>query len=340
MTVADQPDTCTSNDTLYCWHYEFRGLTDGIFELPDADIYTACVDQEIIIRLISDHEILDSSISLAINGHIYDITSPYLTLNGNDSLIFAPNPGFWADGDTIHVELLEVENVESDSFIGTVEWEFYTDFSPPTFSLVQPAGFLISDTSPVVRIDIDDRYSGLDPSSVILTIDGTRINSSYFTISCDEDDNRDCYLALNCGAVGLSFTRGDSIEILIGAEDRPEPGYCLPNYGDSVFYFMVELLAECKAHPQPFSPNDDGINEYGKFEYPDMYENQGVVYIYDMDNKLVRELRNGDDYDSYLGIVYWDGRDEEGKIVDNGVYLYLVKVKGKIVCKGTLYIAK
>ncbi len=99
-------------------------------------------------------------------------------------------------------------------------------------------------------------------------------------------------------------------------------------------------IDSCFVHPQPFSPNDDGINEYGKFEYPEMSEDQGVLYIYDMDNKLVREMRNGDDLESDDGTIYWNGADDEGMVADNGIYLYLIKVDGEIVCKGTVYLAK
>ncbi len=341
VTAVDRPDECGPNDTIFCWGYYFGEGVIGIRELPAPDIYTACFDQKVIIRLESEEEIIDSTIRLVINEDTLDInSSPYLFLNDNDSLIFAPDSGFWEDGETVYVELIRVEDVLGDTLSNEVAWSFYTDFSPPTFSLVQPPVFLIADTSPVIRIDIDDRYSGLDPSSVNLTIDGNRISSTNITINCNVGSNRDCYLALNCEAAGLYFTPGDSVEVMIEAEDRPEEGYCSPNHGDSVFYFMIELIVDCNMHPQPFSPNADGINEYGKFEYPDMDEDQGVAYIYDMDNKLVRELRNGDDFDSDEGAIYWNGKDEEGKVVDNGIYLYLVKVKGKIVCKGTLYIAK
>ncbi len=103
---------------------------------------------------------------------------------------------------------------------------------------------------------------------------------------------------------------------------------------------VVEIVSNCYAHPQPFTPDGNQVNDYGKFEYPDMGENNGTVHIYDLDNKLVRELQNGDVLDSESGMIYWDGKDSEGNIVSNGVYLYMISVDGKDICKGTIYVAK
>ena len=92
--------------------------------------------------------------------------------------------------------------------------------------------------------------------------------------------------------------------------------------------------------PTPFSPNGDGINDYCKFEYPGMSEDNGVVSIYSLDNTLLREVRNGDVQYSSKGTITWDGRDIGGNVVNNGVYVYIIKTDNKIICNGTVYVAK
>ncbi|MBN2542399.1 hypothetical protein JXI42_05990, partial [bacterium] len=66
----------------------------------------------------------------------------------------------------------------------------------------------------------------------------------------------------------------------------------------------------------------------------------GVVSIYNLDNTLVREVRNGDVEFSSKGTITWDGKDSEGNAVNNGVYIYIIEADGRIVCNGTVYVAR
>ena len=110
---------------------------------------------------------------------------------------------------------------------------------------------------------------------------------------------------------------------------------------DSVFIRVVSCDDEtCFIHPKPFTPDGDGINEFGKFEYPGMSENEGIVYIYTLENEFVREIKNGDIKQSVDGTIFWDGKDSGGRLMENGPYLYIIRVHGETVCRGTVYIAR
>jgi gliding motility-associated-like protein len=69
------------------------------------------------------------------------------------------------------------------------------------------------------------------------------------------------------------------------------------------------------------SPNNDGINDIVAVK-----NLHNPVKIFDLRGRLVRTLYNDN------GTIYWDGKDEDGKPLPSGVYLYLTSdgQKGKI----------
>ncbi len=56
------------------------------------------------------------------------------------------------------------------------------------------------------------------------------------------------------------------------------------------------------------------------------------VSIYNTLGKLVRTLPRDlavQDGDAYIGTSYWDGKDENGRELPSGIYLYLLDVNSK-----------
>ncbi len=101
-----------------------------------------------------------------------------------------------------------------------------------------------------------------------------------------------------------------------------------------------KLLIAVKATPNPFTPNNDGINDITNFEFflGNIAEprteigNQSrnlSVKIYDITGRLIKDL-----YDNNTGAfafisdngITWDGRDNNGKIVRPGLYLYQINI--------------
>lgn len=101
-----------------------------------------------------------------------------------------------------------------------------------------------------------------------------------------------------------------------------------------------KLLISVKATPNPFTPNNDGINDVTKIEF--FLGNVGEprseignqvrslkIKIYDLTGRLVKDL-----YDGFTGAfafisdngITWDGRDNSGKIVRPGLYLYQITI--------------
>ncbi|HPO56459.1 MAG TPA: gliding motility-associated C-terminal domain-containing protein [Ignavibacteriaceae bacterium] len=93
-----------------------------------------------------------------------------------------------------------------------------------------------------------------------------------------------------------------------------------------------------KATPNPFTPNGDGVNDKTKIEFfvgniaqPPSILGKEVravtVKIYDTTGKLIRDLLDlRTSAYAYIAenSIEWDGRDESGKIVRPGLYIYQI----------------
>ena len=199
--------------------------------------------------------------------------------------------------------------------------------APPAISCGEHAyPFIFSDSidyEPVVAISYPFIHEG-NCSSFIVLITGTDW-LKYWNAWQDNQYRIGANLVLGCAGV-------PGYELPPGA--IPGGGFA-PGCGE-----QQDTTSECFAHPQPFTPNGDNINDYAKFEYPGMHRNNGILYIYTLENEFVRELQNGEVYDSPKGIIYWDGKDGYGRLMQNGVYLYIVRDEGGTKCKGTIYLAR
>jgi hypothetical protein len=72
----------------------------------------------------------------------------------------------------------------------------------------------------------------------------------------------------------------------------------------------------------------DGINDQVEFENLD--GKQFTIRIYDITGKRIRTLSNNS---------VWDGTDDDGDIVESGVYIYQLKVEDKVI-SGVIAVAK
>ena len=83
--------------------------------------------------------------------------------------------------------------------------------------------------------------------------------------------------------------------------------------------------------PNPFTPNDDGFNDYVKFKFPEMYIKQPVIQIFNLRGRKVNQLEN------FSGHEYrWYGKDNNGKHLEPGVYIYIIDIEGEKISNGTI----
>ena len=86
--------------------------------------------------------------------------------------------------------------------------------------------------------------------------------------------------------------------------------------------------------PNPFTPNDDGIHDFVIMYFDNPGELSPTVRIYDIRGVLVREL-----HDVGLTSAVWDGRDDGGRVMPLGLYLYQVEA-GDETAGGTIALAR
>ncbi len=87
----------------------------------------------------------------------------------------------------------------------------------------------------------------------------------------------------------------------------------------------------------PFSPNGDGICDTTRIQLSVDSGTELTVQIFDSHHKLVRTIFNQSKATG-INSIEWDGKDDRGRIVSPGAYIYLVRVNNS-VRKGVLIVA-
>ena len=90
-----------------------------------------------------------------------------------------------------------------------------------------------------------------------------------------------------------------------------------------------QLVVDTRVHPNPFSPNGDGINDAMRlsFDVREVVARRPLqVALYDLSGRLVQILSTEQ---VKTGTVerFWDGRDADGGLVAPGIYLYRIQLE-------------
>jgi Mg-chelatase subunit ChlD len=88
------------------------------------------------------------------------------------------------------------------------------------------------------------------------------------------------------------------------------------------FTTSLGFSGQAICYPNPFDP----AVTTARFKYRLERSGNVTVRLYDVANRLVREILGGDQYiGATMGIADWNGRNESGDIVANGVYFYIIE---------------
>jgi len=93
--------------------------------------------------------------------------------------------------------------------------------------------------------------------------------------------------------------------------------------------------AQLTVRSNPFTPNDDGINDEAEFNFEQFQVENPNLKIFDMHGKKVREF-NRHNNNRYI----WDGRDSSGRALLPGIYLYILSDRDNAIARGCIVIAK
>ncbi len=89
---------------------------------------------------------------------------------------------------------------------------------------------------------------------------------------------------------------------------------------------------EFEVLPNPFTPNDDGINDWTEFKQGDVIHQDWNIAIMDRAGQLIKQLRNGE--------TIWDGRNKSGQLMFPGSYLYIVSKDNQVIQRGLIQLIR
>ena len=102
---------------------------------------------------------------------------------------------------------------------------------------------------------------------------------------------------------------------------------------------MVPCPHRCERFPNPITPNFDAINDFAQFEFDGIFVKPARIHIFDIHGHEIRTI----DVPAGLSAkqhARWDGTDDGGNPVPEGVYIYTIEVAGEVVCEGTITVAR
>ncbi|MGC9315276.1 MAG: hypothetical protein ACP5G4_06580, partial [bacterium] len=265
--AEDTPDYCTANELDTCWLFmvDPSGPIAEIIE-PLPGTFSACDPQSIIITLFDENGINHPSVQLTVNGLDVYGDDATVTWAGDsiDTMVYTPDVPF-SDGDTVRVILIEAEDMIGNPLATPLSWRFTIDYSPPYISGASPdMGEIVPDAAPSFEFDIFDDLSGLDVTSIIITInDSATLDIDHPAVSVE-----DSHIVVNIGLLGWFFESGDRINICVSAWDSPD--YCDPNVMDTCWWFEVNPMGPTaeiiEPLPETWSACDDQSVIIGIFD--------------------------------------------------------------------------
>ena len=117
----------------------------------------------------------------------------------------------------------------------------------------------------------------------------------------------------------------DTLKIFSNDPDEPLSKVTVTGTGVFPVQETISVL------PNPFTPNDDGYNDYVEFKYAEMHTQKPLVRIFNLRGRKICELKD------FSGHEYrWYGRDDDGREVEPGVYIYILELGGEKISKGTI----
>ena len=223
-------------DTSDIWDFSTQdcGFPTAVLIEPFEGAWSACDDQNIIVWIFDPLGIDGGSIRFSVNGTEYDTSDSHLSYV-NDTLYFVPDP-LWSDGDSVYFCLDSATNIYGVPVDTFCSW-FRVDLSAPSvYGIVPPPDTIIAELSPVIGLSLVDYLSGLNESSVFITVNysgGTdTLHIGDFGTSWDGTN-----FYADMSDLGIEFLPGEIVQVCVHAEDSPD--YCPPNALDSCWTFQI-----------------------------------------------------------------------------------------------------
>lgn len=341
ISATDTTDYCDDNllDTCFTFYIYSQGPI-SVVTSPYDSIVSGCIDEEIWISLSDTQGIDSTTIMLSIDGDTFTCADSQLTFIDDSLLIFSPDAGYWSAQDTVHIKLLAANDMLGAPLQNQAEFTMFTDFVPPNGSLIEPTmNDWVQDMLAPLIFTFNDAISPILIDSCYVQVDDIVYPMSEILTSLS-DDSTSGECAIYPQRYNFHWNPGDTIDITLHICDRPDT--CEPNCTDTLFNVRFEPTIACFVHPDPFTPNGDGTNDYTVFDYPRMFVKSAKLRIFDLRNELVAEKTLGPiSQPSDFDIRSWNGKDNTGKVLQPGLYLYIIfSEDGEVLCEGTVVLVR
>mgnify|MGYP006948911226 CR=1 FL=1 len=286
----------------------------------DAGGISSCRDGYIRVLITDDEGVNWESVVISIGTNVYSGTE--LDYAGDTALVPLPEV---EHGDTVTVRVIEAEDILGNSIEEPLEWSFFFDLLPPSLVVISPESTVIADGTDAIQIELTDNFSAVNYDSLIIYINGILEPTPYNVV--------DNILNLPIPAVFGSLY----VEI-VNLMDTA--GYCGNNVAeDTTLLFLIPGTFGCETEPDVFTPNGDEYNPVVRFIYPKMDIDPSTLNIYDAKARHVREIEVVNAFPE-SGDAFWDGIDSDGNPARPGLYIYTITSNGKVLCRGTVVLAR
>ncbi len=229
LSMWDLTGPCPENRDSVCFGFLVDALPPAVTLIRPLDWeMVSCVTETVKI-LTSDYSgVNPTSIRLAVNGTVYSFGTSLRFIN--DTIIFIP-PVPWESGDTVVIDLVNISDMAGNSTSRDGILHFVVDTEAPLVSVtpIPPDTFYTS--RPRFALIAEDDPAGVDMENSSITIGGITTTLSSLSASGDS-------LIIDCEALGISFSAGDSIVLCLEVLDLAK--YCGANTLDSCLtYYMA-----------------------------------------------------------------------------------------------------
>jgi flagellar hook assembly protein FlgD len=194
------------------------------------------------------------------------------------------------------------------NFVPTIVILTSKDEIPPVISDPTPKeDEVIRTATPTIAVTVADFLSGLNISSLRMTLDGQQVNATYNIAT-----RRFSYQSTQTLSEGTHTVVVEATD-LDGNTARKE------------WRFTIRLgapveITDLRVSPNPFSPNGDGIDDVLNIHFRLSGDAVLTITVVDSQNKIVKTLANEQPFNQGEHDLTWDGKKDDGEMAPTGTY--------------------